>query len=227
MKIAKFLIIPAIALLIYVVVFPPHYSWRQKLTVTVSTPHGLVEGSAVTQVDVYDMRHHSFGLPEASTVNSSFTGEAVAVEIAPGRMLFVLLMDESGYGGPNDWPNVIWAKSAMSFEEVMARVNDQHGKPGEVLPQKHWPLMATFDDISHPETLHIVKGSDLSAWFGPGVRVEGMTLEITHEPLTKGRIEAILPWLLPAGFERGPVALPPTPFLPLTAFLSSAHWQKK
>lgn len=227
MKIAKFLILPAIALLIYIVVFPPHYSWRQKLTVTVATPLGLVEGSAVTQVDVYDMRNHSFGFPEASSVQHSFTGEAVAVEIAPGRVLFVLIEDSWGSGGALNWASIIWYKQRNSFEDLMTEILAQRGKSPQPLPQKHWPPMAMFDDLSRPETLHIVSGNDLSSWFGPGIKIENMTLAITREPVTAGRIEAILPWLLPDSYTRAPVAPEPAPLLGFSSFLSLDHWRKK
>lgn len=231
MKLRKILIVASIVglagLLLYIVFTPPHYTWRQRLTVSVTTPQGLVEGSAVTQVDVYDLRNFSFGLPEASGANVSFSGEAVAVEIAPGRILFVLLVDEWQNGGPHDWPAYIWYKSRMTLEDYVARIKQQQDKEPEPLPQKHWPLMAAFDDISRPETLHIINDNDLSPWFGPGVQVEGLTLQITSEPMTSGRIDVLLPWLLPAGFERGAVAPDPTPFLSLAAFLSLDHWSKK
>lgn len=228
MKLVKFLIAIAIGLAgIYFLLAPPHYSWRQKLTVSVTTPQGPVKGSAVMQVDIYDLRRFSFGFPEASGANSSFSGEAVAVEVTPGHFLFVLLENSSHNGGPNDWPAYIWYKSRMTLEDFVSRIKQQRGKEPEPLPQKSWPLMAAFDDLSRPETVHIITGTDLSPWFGPGVKVDGLTLQITGEPMTKGRIETLLPWLLPAGFERGPVALPPAPFLSLAAFLSADHWSKK
>lgn len=228
MKLAKLLTVSSIALLmLYMLLSPPHYTWRQKLTVMVTTPQGPVERYSVTQVDIYDLRKFSFGFPEASGTNSSFTGEAVPVEIASGRILFVLLENSAHNGGPNDWPAYIWYKSRMTLEDFMARVQQQRGKEPEPFPQKSWPLMATFDDLSRPETLHIITGTDLSPWFGPGVKLDGLTLQITDEPITSGRIETLLPWLLPAGFERGPVAPPPAPFLSLAAFLSIDHWNKK
>jgi hypothetical protein len=225
--VTRTLVAAIVAFVLYSLIMPPHYSWRQKLTVTVSTPQGPVEGSAVTQVDIYDLRRFSFGFPDASGTNSSFTGEAVAVEIAPGKVLFVLLANERSQNQPTDWPDRIWYKLPMTLQDYMARIKDQRGKPPEPMPQEHWPLMATFDDMSRPETLHLIKGTDLSYWFGLGVKVDGVTLQITREPITEGRIETLLPWLLPAGFERGPVAEPPVPFLSLSAFLSKDHWSKK
>jgi hypothetical protein len=228
MKLVKFLIAIAIGLAgLYFLIAPPHYSWRQKLTVSVTTPQGPVKGSAVTQVDIYDLREFSSGFPEASGTNSSFSGEAVAVEIAPGRILFVLLESGAGHGEPNEWPAYIWYKSRMTFEDYMAQIKQRRGENPEPLPQNHWPLMATFDDLSRPETLHIITGNDLSPWFGRGVKLDGLTLQITDESMTKGQIEMLLPWLLPDSYLRGPVAPAPAQLLPFTAFLSIDHWSKK
>jgi hypothetical protein len=128
-KKSKIFILTAIVLsVVYLLFSPPHYSWRQKLTVSVTTPRGPVEGSAVTQVDIYDLRRLSFGFPEALGTNSTFSGEAVPVEITPGRFLFVLLENSLHNGGPNDWPAYIWYKSRMTLEDFMARIKQQSGK---------------------------------------------------------------------------------------------------
>ena len=226
-RLLPILVAGVILLALYILFYPPHYVWHQKLTATVSTPHGMIESSSVTEVHFYDGRRLSFGLPEASGVTYSFSGEAVAVEIAPGRVLFVLLEKQSGYGGPNDWPSYIWNKPQFSFEDMMATIQEQLGKSPEPLPPQHWPLLATFDDLSKPETLHLVTGTDLSPWFGSGVRLEGLTLQITREPVTKGTINSLLPWLIPAGHVRGQVAPTPAPPVALSAFVSIDHWSKK
>ena len=115
----------------------------------------------------------------------------------------------------------------MSFEDLIAKIDEQRGMAPEVLPEKYWPLMATFDDLSRPETLHIITGTDLSPWFGPGAAVQNITLQITRERVTKGRIEAFLPWFMPDSYQRAPVAPAPAPPLRFSAFLSIDHWNKK
>lgn len=219
-------IIVVILMTLYVLVAPPHYSWRQKLTISIRTPEGMIEGSAVTQVDLYDLSRHSLGLPEASGANSSFTGEALAVKLAQGRALFVLLQDHAGYGGPTDWPAVLWYRPGMELAEWMAVIKNQRGKEPVPLPQKHWPMIVTFTDLSRPETLEVITGTDLSRWFGPGVQMERLTVQITRDAITEGRIEKLLPWLRPAGFERGLVDPASTPAIPLDAFLSNNHWRR-
>jgi hypothetical protein len=224
--VTRTLIAALVAFLLYSLFVPPHYSWRQKLTVTISTPNGPVEGSAVTQVDVYDLRRFSLGFPDASGTNSSFTGEAVAVEVSPGKVLFVLLGTEQYWNGPVEWPNYIWSGPPMTLEGRIARITGNQGLPPEPLPQEHWPIMVTFGDLSRPETLQLVTGIDLSYLFGPGVKLDGMTIRITDEPVTTGRIKNFLPWFLPDSYLRSVVTPDKTPPFPFYAFLSIDHWRK-
>ena len=70
---------------------PPTYSWRQKLTLEVDTPTGLVTGAAVVQVWVtyFSDARANFG----TEVTHEMRGEATVVEVLPGRYLFALLKD--------------------------------------------------------------------------------------------------------------------------------------
>jgi hypothetical protein len=74
-------------------------SWNQRLTVVVQTPAGEVSGSAVTKVTNTDTTGGVFQPPEARRVISKVWGEAVAIEVLPGRWLFALLSGrEDGKG---------------------------------------------------------------------------------------------------------------------------------
>lgn len=59
-------------------------SWHQRLTVTVQTPTGAVSGAAVTEVTKVDS-DGALVLVDARGVRSQIRGEAVVVEVAPGR----------------------------------------------------------------------------------------------------------------------------------------------
>lgn len=56
-------------------------------------------------------------------------------------------------------------------------------------------MLVTFDDITKPETVRRVNPADLAAVFGEGVRVKAVTLEITGEAVTEGRVEGVLGWM--------------------------------
>ncbi len=63
-------------------------------------------------------------------------------------------------------------------------------------------MLVTFDDITKPQTVREVDSEDLAAVFGEGVRLKALTLEITREAVTEGRVEGVLPWLEKVGREQ-------------------------
>jgi hypothetical protein len=171
-------------------------SWNQRLTLIVETPQGEVRGSAVTRVTKTETSG-SLVLPEARGVRSKVMGEAVVVEIAPGKFLFALL------SGTNEekrdathWVDLAYQlRDAESHTGAMAKLRAQpRGKPVP-LPPEGWPMLATFEDVTKPETVRRVNPADLAAVFGEGVRLKEVTLEITREAVTEGRVEGVLGWL--------------------------------
>lgn len=53
-------------------------------------------------------------------------------------------------------------------------------------------MLVTFDDITKPETVRRVNPADLAAVFGEGVQLKAVTLEITRDVVTEGRVEGVL-----------------------------------
>ncbi|MGB3313854.1 MAG: hypothetical protein WBB85_05545, partial [Albidovulum sp.] len=165
------------------------FTWNQKLTVTVEAPSGEVSGSSVTRMKVISKPKT---LPDAGTVEAKLTGEAVVVEVLPGRYLFALL-------------DLGWAEAAYAdartgigkegFEDFMRHIVAQKGKPAVPLPPDALPRLVTFGDISDPTSVALVDPDNLAASFGPGVRLKSVTLEITDEPVTARLVEKVLPWL--------------------------------
>lgn len=74
------------------------------------------------------------------------------------------------------------------------------------VPAELYPLLVTFDDIADPTTARRVDPSDLASMFGPGYALKAITLEITDEKVSAGRVEAVLGWLVKA-----PYIVPPDP----------------
>ena len=56
-------------------------------------------------------------------------------------------------------------------------------------------MLVTFGDINVPASVKLVDPKNLAASFGPGYRLKDMTLEITDEAMTEGRVESVLTWL--------------------------------
>ncbi len=176
-------------------------SWNQRLTLVVETPQGEVRGSSVTKVSVVDFSG-PLVLAEARGPKSSLQGEAVAVEVLPGKWLFALIGGaENPAGNAAAWAEVTYAPArdaANRSRGYWERVADIQRQPYDTpvpLPPESWPMLVTFDDITKPETVREVDPEDLAAVFGEGVRLKTVTLEITEEAVTAGRVEGVLGWM--------------------------------
>ncbi|MCU0904297.1 MAG: hypothetical protein MUE83_10540 [Tabrizicola sp.] len=143
-------------------------------------------------------------------------GEALAVEVMPGRWLFALLKGGEGWQGEPGLnagfaiavPRGHFAKSAEGVREIVGFPKDT---PVEV-PLEAWPMLVTFDDMAKPETVREVDPEDLAAVFGEGVRLQAVMLEITEEAVTEGRVEGVLGWLAAVGRARE-ILIPDPPLL--------------
>ena len=73
---------------------------------------------------------------------------------------------------------------------------EQVGRRGAV-PKDRLPRLVTFRDTADPTSVERVDPDDLASTFGPGVRLESVTLEIVdQEPGTRGRAcGEMVPWL--------------------------------
>jgi hypothetical protein len=70
-----------------------HWEWHQKLTVVVDTPGGPKTGSSVVAVTLkIDPKWAGLG-DSAGSAKRTLKGEAVAIEVQPGKYLFALLKD--------------------------------------------------------------------------------------------------------------------------------------
>ena len=176
--------------------------WNQRLTLVVETPTGPVSGSVVQRIDWQGTRglyKSMMSGVDSSSASVKVTGEALAIEVVPGRWLFALLKGGSGWQGEPGSnagfaigvPLGHFARSA----EAVAAIHDFPKDTPIVLDPKAWPLLVTFDDVTKPETVREVDPDDLAAVFGEGVRLKAVTLEITREGVTLGRVEGVLGWL--------------------------------
>jgi hypothetical protein len=167
-------------------IMPATGSWRQKLTLVIETPDGEVSGFAVSEVRYvyYDGGEWLNG----REVGYGMTGEAVVVEVPPGRYLLALLASEE-----------LFAAAAKDRFAGMRRGEWLRAIPGQTEPvaltDDLIPMLVTFDDITKPETVREVDPADLAAVFGEGVRLKAVTLENTEEAVTEGRVEGVLGWM--------------------------------
>jgi hypothetical protein len=161
-----------------------NWTWRQKITVSVSTPEGIKSASNIMQASIGD-KGARWTPPEASGAKIDLIGEAVVLEAAPGRYLFALLNGmPMAYAVffPDEAPLEI-ASRLESLRETRTLTPDQY------------PLLVTFADINDPASVRRVDPADLAASFGAGYRLGSISMTITDEPMTEGTVEAVLEWL--------------------------------
>ncbi len=176
--------------------------WNQRLTLVIDTPTGPVTGSVVQRIDwqaATGLYKTAFQGVDPSQTGIRVTGEALAVEVAPGRWLFALLKGDQGcQGEPGSnagyaiaVPLGHFARSPEGVDAILAYPKDTPIP----LPPEAWPMLVTFDDITRPETVRRVDPADLAASFGDGVRLEAVTLETTVGAETVGRVNQLFGWL--------------------------------
>jgi hypothetical protein len=180
------------------------WAYRYKITVEVDTPQGLKSGFAVREI-IYTKQ--VIKLPGMAGTASSQRGEAVAVDLPNGQVLFGLLSTDgyqtlqAAFG--DDSPETLDAAQSDR------RVVELHPKPGSIPAQSGYPMLVTFTDIADPASVKLADPADLAASYGPGVQLKRITVEITDDPVTSG-IEKRLGWLTKSlkGYDFHPEGIP-------------------
>jgi hypothetical protein len=164
------------------------------MTIEVDTPDGVKSGFAVRNIrfapkDGWGEGGATWGV----------TGEAVAVDIAPGKTLFALLKGADGGGdhaGYQVWE--LLTKPQPEVKDGMLMLwPDMPAMQGYVQDKKAGlilPLLVTFTDIADPKSVLKVDPADLAARLGAGVRLKRITVAVTDEAVTSG-IGKRLVWL--------------------------------
>jgi hypothetical protein len=166
------------------------------MTVEVETPDGVRTGSTVIEERAH--KSASFPGPDAGGITGSTRGEAVAVDLGTQGVLFALLRPEHGEAsvGGYAWallPNPPIARAAAdAVEQKITALKSVRGSAE--LPRDMYPMLVRFQDASDPASVQQVKPEDLAQFFGPGVELRRITVEITDAPVTD-RIRQRLPWL--------------------------------
>ena len=189
-------------------------TYRYRLTVEVDTPQGLRTGSSVIEVATSVASKLALRPGELSW---RVRGEAVAVDLPGGKVLFALLSKPGQAEGA-----YLWALSALTDRGWRGWANEQDyiatvkkvverryvavlpriaasslrwwEKPRPTDPAIDYPMLVTFTDLADPKTVAKVDSDDLAASFGPGVKLRRITVQMTDVPVTVG-IEKRLGWV--------------------------------
>ncbi|WP_432200634.1 hypothetical protein ACRAQ7_13955 [Erythrobacter sp. W53] len=181
----------------------PTPTYRYRLTVEIDTPEGLKTGSSVIEVDTRVAGKRS--IPSPGRRSQKVRGEAVAIEMPDGKVLFALLRSDDFV----DWAGTVLYMLGPKFrgedavaQTVKAIVSDRREKTlpryfpraGRNPRMSGYPMLVTFEDLSDPTTVTRVDPDDLAATFGEGVSISRITVQVTDDPVTTG-IEERLGWL--------------------------------
>ena len=188
----------------------PSGTWRYKMTVEVETPEGVKTGYAVREVSVQLVPHF---LPEVSSTKT-LKGEAVVVDLGERGQVFALL---SGYSLGSDYALMLLFNafsSGTGDEKKQLSYYENLKIPPTALEPQWYPKFVRFRDPNDPKTVEslldmkvcdghkgwpeklCVKEDRFEQAFGQGVKLKSVTVEMTDEPVTWGRVNEILPWLM-------------------------------
>ena len=200
MKILKILLIGGLIVvggtLAYCYVGLAQYIWHQKMTIEVEVNGQLYTGASVVKVTVQESEPltKQLGYP----LQFGATGETAFVELPGNRYLFALLGGGPSNSGPQtNALNIFQDQLPRKGLERFAVLSTSRFKTE--IPRSHYPLLVAFMDINDPNSVREVDPDNLAPMFGPGVSLIRITLEITDEPVTEGKIESVLGWLKTIG----------------------------
>ena len=178
-------------------------AYRYRLTVEIDTPEGVKAGSSVIEVDTHVAGEYS--IPTPGRVTNRVRGEAVAVDLGNGRVLFALLRSEAD----TDWAGrVAYRLSPQYTGESAFRDtfrNMLRHRPERTVPRYFsrrdrmdrrlaYPMLVTFSDLDEPTSVERVDPDDLAATFGEGISLKRITVQITDDPVTSS-IGGRLGWM--------------------------------
>jgi hypothetical protein len=171
---------------------------RYRVTYAFDTSQGEKSGSHVIEI----WRAMGSGAAIGGGTIFRFRGEAAAIEVAPGKMVFAILaLGPKGdfVDGPLYLPGEVYAKeveaqckqrraAAQGYVACMILDADTSAFPPKELTLEQTPVLVAFTDINDPASARLVRaqtfdGPDLmidaiAELFGPGIRFKRAVLEI-------------------------------------------------
>ena len=172
----------------YVYYFP-WATLRFKMTAEFETPQGPRTGSGVVEA-TYGIQFNPVG-GDVPLILRTFTvrGDAIAVEIPNASPVYVTLRPVSHQNLGVELIRALGENWTKSGREWIAEVQSRTGV-GRITPEAA-PLLVTFRD---PQFETSGRGSLPTDEISPGVRLRGIRVEVTNEPISRN-IHRHLPWL--------------------------------
>ncbi|MBN9039430.1 MAG: hypothetical protein J0H53_25500 [Rhizobiales bacterium] len=166
----------------------PRYEWHQKITVEVETPQGPLSASSVAEVAWWGVPKI---LPNVSPRGWSAKAEAVVLRMPNGQYLFALVGTADLIARAVLFDPL--PKNGDPYLYPASQMEKFRGQKYQIPPKKY-PLLVTFADVSNPATVKLVDPRNLDI-IGVDYKLKQITLEITDEPVTREKVQGVLPWL--------------------------------
>ncbi|MDP8997090.1 MAG: hypothetical protein M3O03_08830 [Pseudomonadota bacterium] len=188
-------------------------TFRYRLTLSLNTPDGVKTGSVVNEVTHSEV----YGFPDGRVYPSYHRGQALFVDLGPGRKPLIALMVYS-CGQQQKCPDLShnevmqlanWANfgpTGIFTNNPAFKVDDDYGFIKGVskwkamrahvnLKLQELPDLITFKDINDPLTVELVDPWHLEDKLGAGVRWNAMTVDVLDDstPVVFD-LETKLPW---------------------------------
>ncbi|MBY3318520.1 hypothetical protein [Rhizobium laguerreae] len=171
------------------------WHWNQKVIIVVETPTGERVGQSVQSVNWYESPAWARLGDSGGGFSNDLSGEAVVVELAPGKYIFALLKSFDGLASDQVFrPPISNSGNAASLRQEIRAQNDHLERLRETreVPRSAYPALVTFSDLSDPATAQKVDPVNLTASFGSGYRLVSIKLAITDEAKTEGTVQRVL-----------------------------------
>jgi hypothetical protein len=174
---------------------------RYKLSYEIEVNDEIRAGSGVMQIRVIETTNTRGG---GQSIGFDISGEAIPIDLGDGRYLFSLLSGGDGIrieGWNNAYHSmthdkflmVAFSDYAVSAYNILANFRLLKEKmPVVEVPAHILPKLYISSEINEPEAFVYVKPDELD---GFGIKIRRVSVAITDEKVTQGRIMRILPWL--------------------------------
>ena len=160
--------------------------YRFKMIVEVDTPQGVKRGSSVYEVEAFGIRDL---VTRGSGSRAEVRGEAVAVDVAPGKTLFALLKTTNNMHPDLATMSMVALDPGFDYDRVKSTERIASGEgisSPAMVPADYYPMLVTFKDIGDPTSVERVEPTNLAGYFGEDVKLKSILLEVTDESVTTG-----------------------------------------
>ena len=185
--------------------YGPTYRYRYKLTLAVRAEGRLYRGANVVECGAFAPKRGRHGSLPGETVQGFTHGEAV-LDIGRGRLVgsptVTAPAARPSQTGTTTIPRPCWSGPMTSPRPAAST------SPALIPHAPCWPSSADparsvrrsadaghLPDAKDPSTATQLNPDDLAATFGPGIKLEPETLEVSEDHITRGAVRKRLPWV--------------------------------